>query len=291
MTKGEFAESRQRFRRTVVFRSVAAISLFAFVVAMLVGVLGEWTQAHRLLVTVLLAVGIILHLVSMLFALKSQVWKHGLACPACGIWLVAQSSVEKTGRCERCNAEVFHSGEQIPSVVKSSKEQTPLTPLVRFFLCRLVPLGAIVLGGWMVLDGSWLLLRAKQSLAWPAADGRIVSSSVLYRSNSEGNRIPYASIEYVFMVAGKAHSGDRIQFLKPGIGDFSHPQEIVDQYPEDKAVQVRYHPMNPAVCVLEPGIHLEALFYPAAGLFLIIAAIVLPILLPRAAKQFRKPPG
>ncbi len=144
----------------------------------------------------------------------------------------------------------------------------------------------MILGAWMLLSGAYLLIRANKSMTWPTADARILDSSIAYRPDGDGGRIPYLSLEYVFTVNGKAYSGDTVMFSGHDYSTFSDMKETVNKYPRDKAVRVRYLPTDPDVSVLEPGIHPKALLYPASGLFFIAAAIGLPILLRRVMNQF-----
>jgi len=124
-----------------------------------------------------------------------------------------------------------------------------------------------------------MLFRAKDSMTWPTAEGRIAESSIAYSPG--GDRLPYIDLEYVFTVGGKVYSGDTVVLSEHPSSSFADMKKTVNKYPKDKAVSVRYLPTNPSVCVLEPGIHFEVLLYPASGLFFIAAAIVLPILLRR----------
>jgi hypothetical protein len=285
----------------MLFGAVASILLFALANVTIVLVWGQWIRAHPMVFYIVLLFGTSSYFTGLLFGSRSLVQKHRMICPSCGIWLAFQSSIEETGKCTKCNSEVFASDdlvdarlerdafiprEQLPGSSMSSKEE--ITPFMRFFIRRLVPWGFILLGAWMLFTGAGSLLRAKESMAWPVAEGRILTSSVAYRSDRDGSRIPYVNIEYMYTVDGKTHVGDRIFFIERDFSTLPDMEGKVNQYPKDKAVHVRYLPTDPDVCVLEPGIHKEAFLYPAAGLFFIFAAIVLPILLPRAMNTFRK---
>lgn len=137
----------------------------------------------------------------------------------------------------------------------------------------------------MFFSGTRVLFRAKESMTWPTADGRIVDCSIAYRQVAREGSIPYLNLEYVFTVGGKRHYGDTLMFVGHDFSSFSDKKETVNKYPKDEAVRVRYLAADPDICVLEPGIHPQALLYPAGGLFFIVAAIVLPILVARMMNQ------
>jgi len=65
-----------------------------------------------------------------------------------------------------------------------------------------------------------------------------------------------ADVRYDYSVGGRSFSGTTISFVFPQEewGKKCFPQRVVDRYPVGKTVRVYYHPSNPKLAVLEPGI-------------------------------------
>ena len=119
------------------------------------------------------------------------------------------------------------------------------------------------------------LNRAKASVAWPTRPGKVLSSSVVQKRDSEGDLTHHAEVVYVFNVNNTAYRGNRIAYGDYGTTNPSHAQEIVNRYPQDKGVTVSYMPNNPKECLLEVGVKGQANIMPAIGsIFAIIGLIV-----------------
>ena len=119
------------------------------------------------------------------------------------------------------------------------------------------------------------------------AEGRIQNSSVEYhRSDNSGTY--HAEVFYTFTVDGQARSGNTVAFGDYGSSNPSHAQGIVNRYPKDKVVSVRYLSTAPDVCVLEPGFHAQALFLPGVGAIFLIVGTLLAVFLPRVMGQPKK---
>ena len=145
---------------------------------------------------------------------------------------------------------------------------------------RMIPLLFIVVGAIMAYSGIRDISRAKSSAIWPAANGKIVSSSVKVHHttsfNLKRNAITfYAKILYAFSVDGKFFTGDCVSFGDYSSNKPSHAYRLVNQYPERKEVRVYYMPDNPKVCVLEPDIQTQAYIVPGLGLsFFVLGSLV-----------------
>jgi hypothetical protein len=155
----------------------------------------------------------------------------------------------------------------------------------RFFFARIFPLLFIVIGALTLYFGGRSLQRAKESVAWPTAEGRIQSSDMEYHREKKGGGTYHAEILYTFAVNGETHSGNKIAFGDYGSGNPSHAQHIVNRYPANKIVQVRYLASDPDICVLEPGIQGQAWILPGIGLVFLVAGILLAISLPKAMRK------
>ena len=117
-------------------------------------------------------------------------------------------------------------------------------------------------------------------MTWPTSPGRVVSSSVVHRG-TDGDLTYYAEVVYEFNVNNTTFRGMRIAighidningYINP-----SRPQEIVNRYPQDKNVIVYYMPNNPKKCLLELGVHENALRGLRVGLFCLIISLILVV--------------
>jgi hypothetical protein len=167
----------------------------------------------------------------------------------------------------------------------SMSSSRQMSPGMRLFFSRVFPLPFIVVGALTLYFGGRGLHRAKESVAWPVAEGQIVNSSVEYHRGKKGGGTYHAEIAYNFTVDGQTHSGNAVAFGDYGSSSASHARNIVNRYPKDKIVSVRYLPSDPDVCVLEPGIQGQAWFLPAFGMVFFLAGMLLAVFLPTAMKR------
>ena len=165
--------------------------------------------------------------------------------------------------------------------MSSSKQ---MSPGMRTFFSRVFPLPFIVVGALTLYFGGRGVHHAQESVAWPVAEGQILNSSVEYHRGSKGGGTYSAEIRYTFSVDGRMHSGNMVAFGDFGSSNSSHAQKIINRYPKDKIVSVRYLPSDPDVCVLEPGIQAQAWFLPGFGMVFFLAGMLMAVFLPRAIK-------
>ena len=154
-----------------------------------------------------------------------------------------------------------------------------------FFFARIFPLPFILVGGLTLYSGTRSLFRAKESLSWPVANGRVQRASVEYHRGDKGGGTYHAEILYSFTVNDQTHSGNKVAFGDYGSSDPSHAQNIVNRYFKDKAVSVRYLTTDPDVCVLEPGIRGQAWFLPGFGLVFLVAGTFMAVILPKVMRK------
>ncbi|MEI7879744.1 MAG: DUF3592 domain-containing protein [bacterium] len=154
-----------------------------------------------------------------------------------------------------------------------------MLPSMSFFIALFFPLTLILAGVAMLYFGGRSIHLAKESVSWPEANGQIQSAS-LEHSYSGGARVgvsSHAVILYTFTVGGHKYRGNKVAFGEYESSDPSHALQIVNRYPKDKPVSVRYMPTDPDVCVLEPGIQGEVWVLPVFGLVLLLAGtFILP---------------
>ena len=162
------------------------------------------------------------------------------------------------------------------------------------FLMRMIPLLFIVVGALMASSGIRDISRAKSSAIWPAANGKIVSSSVKVHHtggyNSRRTAITfYARILYAFSVDGKYFTGDCVSFGDHSSKEPSYAYRLVSRYPQGKEVRVYYMPDNPKVCVLEPGIQTKAYIVPGLGLSLFVIGSLVGIFVRKVMRSRNRP--
>jgi hypothetical protein len=164
---------------------------------------------------------------------------------------------------------------------------------MRFFFARIFPWGFILCGLLTVYLSVRGVYRAWESLAWPVATGRIQESSVEYQPGGfNGPDQPassgtyHAKLLYTFTVNGRTCSGNTVDFCDWS-SDSCHAQSVVNRYPKDKTVSVRYLPSDPAISVLEPGLRLQkqAWFQFGFGLLFFVVGTLMAVLLPIAMKK------
>jgi hypothetical protein len=169
-----------------------------------------------------------------------------------------------------------------------------LRPGKEIFLMRMIPLLFIVLGAFIACSGIRDIGRAKISAIWPAANGKIVSSSVKVHHtggyNSRRTAITfYARILYAFSVNGKYFTGDCVSFGDHSSKEPSYAYRLVNRYPQGKEVRMYYMPDNPKVCVLEPGIQTQAYILPGLGLSLFVIGSLVAIFARKVMRSRNRP--
>jgi len=164
---------------------------------------------------------------------------------------------------------------------------TRMPAKMKFFFSRVFPWAFIISGALILYFSARAVHRAKESLTWPVATGRIQKSSVEDHSGGKHSPNAYrAKVLYTFTVDGRTYGGDTVAFCDYG-GEPCYAQGIVNQYPENKVVSVRYHPNDPSICVLEPGLNgqTKAWWQFGCGLLFFVVGTLMAVLLPMAMKK------
>ncbi|MBK9166908.1 MAG: DUF3592 domain-containing protein [Bryobacterales bacterium] len=129
-------------------------------------------------------------------------------------------------------------------------------------------------GAAMLWFGVERLYYGHVSQKWPVAQGEIVhrghDSSTTTTENEDGDTVETTaystSLVYSFDVGGQRHHASLRRFGQLAGSSAEWAAEIAERYPPGAEVPVFYHPENPDMAVLEPGINSEACFLPGAGL-------------------------
>ncbi len=109
--------------------------------------------------------------------------------------------------------------------------------------------------------GYRLIRKARASAGWPAAQGKIESSTVdveKERERDSDGDIHYKTkyipnIVYQYQVDGMDFMGDQISFGSTSSSSPGWAYKMRDQYPEGSEVAVYYDPEKPQEAVLQPG--------------------------------------
>ena len=166
-----------------------------------------------------------------------------------------------------------------------------MPPGMRFFWGIVFPQIFILAGAWVSYLGVQNLMRARESVDWPKAPGRILSSRVSTDVGDGDTSTTYSTrIEYEFFVHGQKFAGTRVAYgtvVGGSYGSRGSAEKIVERYPKDKHVDVFYLRSEPEVCVLEPGLKKQAWFIPVLGLFFMGVGMVLAIILYRGLYLYK----
>ena len=121
-------------------------------------------------------------------------------------------------------------------------------------LFQIIPMLFSVIAAWILGNELLSLRRGKQSESWPFTEGRVISSQVKGRRDTEGSTFSSAEVRYQYVVNGTAYVsstisfGSKIYLGRPGA------EEVVAMYPVSAKTTVYYDPRNPRIATLETGI-------------------------------------
>lgn len=110
-----------------------------------------------------------------------------------------------------------------------------------------------LIGLGILIFGIKYLQKARATLQWPKAEGRIIRSRVADWYDSDGDTMYGAQIEYAYIVDGYEYHGHEVKKGTPQTSSPDPQEKIVARYPRGAAVMVTYDPENITDAVLEPG--------------------------------------
>ena len=114
--------------------------------------------------------------------------------------------------------------------------------------------------------------RAKASLTWPSAQGRITSSQVLELSSYR------PKVNYEYGVAGRTYSGKRIAFGPTGSLSKARVRATAESYKVGTTVEVFYNPARPDDATLERRTTRTNVIFYIFGVAYILFGIAVPLL-------------
>jgi hypothetical protein len=119
--------------------------------------------------------------------------------------------------------------------------------------------------------GLWCLWNGLRSRRWPTASGVILRSDIDGFGDVDGSPSYRLRVAYRYEVAGRQFVGKRV-FFGQGVlntGSFDRLLRKTNRYGPGVPVNVYFHPKRPSLCVLQPGMRLEAWIVTIVGLGLL----------------------
>lgn len=122
------------------------------------------------------------------------------------------------------------------------------------------------------------IIRGLSSRNWLTTEGQITDSGIEAQQSmdDEGNtRTTYGvSLAYTYNVSGQELQGNRRSFSNVRTNSRRRAEQILARYPQGGTVTVYHHPDDPALAVLETGVH----WFTYAALILVLGFLVFGIL-------------
>jgi len=134
--------------------------------------------------------------------------------------------------------------------------------------------GGIIL--WMGLRSAW---RGLTSSHWPIVPGVVLHAGVTESQAKEtGTRNTYifysTKLAFRYQVNGQDYTTETVQFGRAiGSGDISSEVVLLLRYPAGTKVTIFYHPHDPALAVVKPGVNTDVAWYLCGGAILILFGV------------------
>jgi hypothetical protein len=163
---------------------------------------------------------------------------------------------------------------------------TVMSPTTRFFVARLFPWIVVLAGAGAIYIGVQDMRAARDSVTWPAVDGRVIRTSIQVerggRDGASSGSVTYRPVVvYEYSVNGVTHEGQRISIGEYATADEADARRTVDKYPLGAAVRVRYRPDRPAQALLEPGLQGVPWFFLGVGGVFVLVGLLFVVVFPR----------
>jgi hypothetical protein len=158
--------------------------------------------------------------------------------------------------------------------------------IVKYVIGILVGFGVLflIVGGtiplWMGLRFVWHGLNCSR---WPTTTGVVVKAAISEsEAGSKGNRYQLAAytfflpkLSFSYQVNGHSYTTENLQFGRAeGSGDASEAALLMLRYPVGAKVKIHYHPSNPSLAVVRPGVYSDIVWYFVAGVSFILFGVV-----------------
>ncbi|MCJ7567077.1 MAG: DUF3592 domain-containing protein [Anaerolineales bacterium] len=137
---------------------------------------------------------------------------------------------------------------------------------------------AIVISSVLLIKFGLDIMRGLNSRNWPTTEGKITHSGVEAQQSmdDEGDiKTTYgASIQYQYNISGQEIEGARRSFTEVRTNSSRRAEQIMARYPQGSSVTVYYHPDNPNLSILEPGVG----WFSYIGMIVLLGFLVFGIL-------------
>jgi hypothetical protein len=134
--------------------------------------------------------------------------------------------------------------------------------------------GGIIL--WMGLRSTW---RGLASSHWPTVSGVVLHAGMTESQAKEtGTRNTYifysTKLAFRYQANGQDFTTETVQFGRAiGSGDISNEAVLLLRYPAGTKVTVFYHPHEPALAAIKPGVNTDVAWYLCGGAILILFGV------------------
>jgi hypothetical protein len=108
----------------------------------------------------------------------------------------------------------------------------------------------VAFGFLFVCLGFYSALMNARARTWPVAEGKILSSEVREREDSDGDTVYSAAVHYQYIVDGQMYESRNISYATHQ-GGWDSASRAVERYPRDMGVLVHYNPRAPKQAALE----------------------------------------
>ncbi|MSU57323.1 MAG: hypothetical protein EXS35_03930 [Pedosphaera sp.] len=108
MTEIEFINAQRNFRREISWMSTASFMVWLAAFFAIGAGFRYWFHEHETVSNVFIAFAVIGFVGAVVLISRHLREKHRLICRSCGQWLFSETSVSETGKCAKCQAEIFH---------------------------------------------------------------------------------------------------------------------------------------------------------------------------------------
>ena len=109
------------------------------------------------------------------------------------------------------------------------------------------------IGTWVGGRGIYRWTKARQSIAWPVAQGTVVYSDVAEKYEIDGGYSYRLALSYTYTVDGKSYEGSRQTFGRQVPEDEAVVELLAESFEPGEPVEVYYNPERPGQAVLYPG--------------------------------------
>jgi hypothetical protein len=136
-----------------------------------------------------------------------------------------------------------------------------------------VPGGILV---WMGMRSVWHGLASSH---WPTVAGVVLRAGMTEdQAKGVGTKNTYkfysTKLEFRYQVDGRDYTTETVQFGRAiGSGDISNEAVLALRYPADTKATVFYHPHDPGLATVKPGVHTDVAWYLCGGAVLILFGV------------------